>query len=253
MRSDPPPRSLFLTERAATVSAVMHPAVLIPEGKFDASWLRLFGRVADLTELPADPEGATFTHEVGVIPTKDARINETYHDLAIVHPALTCLVDGDQSGNDYRNALSGGASPYPRIIQWPNGWTIEDVVAWVCTADPTVIAHADLDAFGLPANIAALAAHLKKDGPKRDEILHTSLADVIVTKPACSRRVRHILSVPAAIATGKAPPANSAAQVTHANGITFSMRAQISASSQRQGSVRVSPSIIISRMTHPFG
>ena len=86
-------RSLFLTERAATVSAVMHPSVLIPEGKFDASWLRLFGRIADLTELPADPQGATFTHEVGVIPTKDARINETYRDLALVHPTLSCLVD----------------------------------------------------------------------------------------------------------------------------------------------------------------
>src|SRR5690606_23039417 len=145
--------------------------VLIPEGKFDASWLRLFGRIADLTELPADPQGATFTHEVGVIPTKDARINEAYRDLALVHPTLSCLVDGDQSGNDYRNALSGGASPCLRIIQWPNGWEIEDVVSWVCAADASVIAHADLVPFNLPANIAALANHLKSPAAKTDEIL----------------------------------------------------------------------------------
>lgn len=214
-------RSLFLTERAATVSAVMHPSVLIPEGKFDASWLRLFGRIADLTELPADPQGATFTHEVGVIPTKDARINETYRDLALVHPTLSCLVDGDQSGNDYRNALSGGASPCLRIIQWPNGWEIEDVVSWVCAADVSVIAHADLVPFNLPANIAALANHLKSPAAKTDEILHGTLADLIVAKPACSRRVRHVLAVLADIATGKTPPANSATQVAHANGITI--------------------------------
>ncbi len=213
-------RSLFLTERAATVSAVMHPAVLVPEGKFDASWLRLFGRIADLTELPGDPQGATFTHEVGVIPTKDARIAETYRDLAIVHPSITCLVDGDGAGNDYKAALSAGASPCHRVIQWPNGWMIEDVVAWVCSADATVIAHADLAAFGLPANIGGLADHLKADGAKRDEILHNTLADVIVGKPTCSRRVRHVLSVLAAIATGKPPLANSAHAAAHANGIT---------------------------------
>jgi len=214
-------RSLFLTERAATVSAVMHPAVLVPEGKFDASWLRLFGRIADLTELPVDPQGATFTHEVGVIPTKDARIDETYRDLAMVHPAITCLVDGDGAGNNYKVALSGGASPCPRVIQWPNGWTIEDVVAWVCAADATVIAHADLVPYALPANIGDLAAYLKSDAAKRDEILHGTLADAIVGKAACSRRARHVLSVLAAIATGKPPTANSAAPLGHANGVTI--------------------------------
>ncbi|PBB39619.1 AAA family ATPase [Mesorhizobium sp. WSM3868] len=213
-------RSLFLTERAATVSAVMHPCVLIPEGKFDASWLRLFGRIADLTELPDDAQSATFTHEVGVIPTKDARINETYRDLAVVHPALSCLVDGDQSGNDYKNALSAGVSPCPRIIQWPNGWEIEDVVAWVCAGDASIIAHADLAPFNLPANIAALANHLKSPAAKTDEILHGTLADLIVAKPLCGRRVRHVLSVLAAIAIGRAPPAGSAVQAAHANGVT---------------------------------
>lgn len=213
-------RSLFLTERVATVSAVMHPAVIIPEGKFDASWLRLFGRIADLTELPTDPQGATFTHVVGVIPTKDARINETYRDLSIVHPALSCLVDGDQSGNNYKSALSGGPSPCPRIIQWPNGWEIEDVVTWVCNADPSIIAHADLVPYNVPADFAELASFLKSPAAKTDEILHLTLADLIVTRPACSRRVRHVLSVVAAIAAGIELAQDSAAETAHTNGVT---------------------------------
>jgi putative ATP-dependent endonuclease of OLD family len=39
-----PERSLFLSDREATVAAVMHPCVLLPEGKLDANWLRLFAR-----------------------------------------------------------------------------------------------------------------------------------------------------------------------------------------------------------------
>ncbi len=214
-------RSLFLTERAATVAAVMHPAVLLTEGKLDASWLRLFGRIADLTELAGEPEGATFTHEVGVIPSKDARIQETYRDIAIVHPAVTCLVDGDGAGDNYKRALGGNAVPCERTIQWPKGWEIEDVVAWVCSADPTVIAHPDLGPYNLPADIGSLATFLKSSGQKSEEILHGTLADAIVGKPGCSRRVRHVLSVLAAIATGKQPPANAAVQADHANGKTI--------------------------------
>ena len=66
-------RALFLADRTATVSAVMHPAILIPE-EANASWLRLLARVADLTETDADVDRSAFTHDVGVIPTKDARV-----------------------------------------------------------------------------------------------------------------------------------------------------------------------------------
>lgn len=213
-------RSLFLTERSSTVSAIMHPSVIIPEGKLDAGWLRLLGRIADLTELPDEHGSVTFTHEVGLIPTKDARITETYTYLSSVHPSLTCLVDGDQAGTDYRNALCGGQAPCRRIVQWPNGWTIEDVIAWICAADATILGYPDVTSFGIPADIAALANHLKTAQPKTDEILHTALADAIVAKAACSRRARHVLAVLASIATEKPLPPNSAALQAHANGIT---------------------------------
>ncbi|TRB15351.1 ATP-dependent nuclease [Rhizobium rhizogenes] len=213
-------RALFLSDRNATVSAVMHPAVLIPEGKTDASWMRLFCRIADLTE-PADaPEITTFTHEVGVIPTKDARIFDTYRDLVNVHPSLTCLVDGDQAGTDYRNALSGANPACRQIIQWPAGWTMEDVVTWTCAADPSVLQSEDVAGFGVPGNIAELANYLKNRPPKTDEVLHAALADAITGKLHCSRRVRHVLAVLAAIATDRDPPAGSATVEVHQNGVT---------------------------------
>lgn len=213
-------RSLFLSDRNATVSAVMHPSVLIPEGKTDAGWLRLFCRIADLTEPVEVADGATFTHEVGLIPTKDARIHETYLDLVGVHPSLTCLVDGDQAGTDYRAALGAANPPCHRIVQWPEGWTIEDVVVWVCSADATVLQAPDIAGLGLPANIADLAHHLKTTAHKTDEIVHAALSDAITAKHLCSRRVRHVLAVLAAIATGRAPAANSAFDHPHQNGVS---------------------------------
>ncbi|WP_037381696.1 ATP-dependent nuclease [Sinorhizobium americanum] len=213
-------RALFLSDRNATISAVMHPAVLIPEGKTDASWMRLFCRIADLTE-PADaPNIATFTHEVGVIPTKDARIFDTYRDLVNVHPSLTCLVDGDQAGADYRNALSGANPACRRIVQWPAGWTMEDVVTWACAADATVLQSPDVAGLGVPENIAELADYLKSRPPKTDEVLHAALADAMTGKPNCSRRVRHVLAVLAAIATKRDLPAGWAASQPHPNGVT---------------------------------
>lgn len=213
-------RALFLADRNATVSAIMHPAVLIPEGKTDAGWMRLFCRIGDLTE-PADAADiTTFTHEVGVIPTKDARILTTYQHLVNVHPSLTCLVDGDQAGTDYRNALRGAHPAAARIVQWPAGWTIEDVVVWACAADPTVLQSPDLAGMGVPVNIGELAEFLKNKPPKTDEVLHAALADAITAKPLCSHRIRHVLAVLAAIATGREPPAGSASLQLHQNAVT---------------------------------
>jgi len=213
-------RALFLSDRNATVSAIMHPAVLIPEGKFDASWMRLFCRIADLTENDGPQGNATFTHEVGVIPTKDARIRDTYMELVNVHPSLSCLVDGDQSGHDYCAALAGTNPRCERIVKWPDGWTIEDVVGWICEADPSVLQHQDVAGLGLPEDVADLATHLKLAPQKTDEVIHAALADAITSKPACANRVRYVLTVLAAVATGRAPPQNSAFDLLHQNGIT---------------------------------
>lgn len=213
-------RSLFLSDRSTTVSAVMHPAVLIPEGKLDAGWMRLFCRIADLTESDDEANSVTFTHEVGVIPTKDAAVRETFLELAKVHPFLTCLVDGDAAGNTYRTALCTSNPPCQRIVQWPTGWMIEDIVAWICQADPTVLSHTDIAGLGLPTNVADLAAHLKAPLHKGNEVLHAALADAITAKPACANRVRHILGVLAAITTGRTPPTDSAVNQLHANGTT---------------------------------
>lgn len=211
-----PRRGLFLSDRDATVTAIMNPAVIVPEGKTEAGWLRLFARIADLT---ADTEGS-FTHEVGVIPTKDARIADVYTDLAPIHPGLTCLVDGDRAGRNYTAALAALQPPCPRIITWPEDWTIENIVAWVVAADESVLADAELVAAGLPRTAAELVGALQEKGPKTDEVLHALLADALSQHTRCCVRVAHLLTVLGAIATGRNVPASAATLTEHPNDTT---------------------------------
>src|SRR3546814_2565983 len=78
----------------------MHSAVLIPEGKTDARWLQLMVKALELNPDGISDEAFSFAHEVGVIPTKDARVVDVFRHLNVIHPSLTCAVDGDAAGND---------------------------------------------------------------------------------------------------------------------------------------------------------
>lgn len=217
LEASSPQRGLFLSDREATVTAVMNPAVIIPEGKTDAGWLRLLARIADLTD--GDSE-VCFTHEVGVIPTKDARIIDVYTDLVSVHPNLTCLVDGDRAGKDYIKALSGLESPCQRIITWPDDWTIENIIAWIVAADETILNDPELQAAGLPNTAELLATELQIKGKKTDEVLHALLADAIAQNPQCCNRVLHLLNLLGVISTGRDVQEEAATVVKDKNGVT---------------------------------
>jgi hypothetical protein len=216
-----PERGLFLSDREATVSAIMHPCVLIPEGKFDAGWLRLFARIADLDPALHASTGPNFTHEVGVIPTKDARIADTYGHLQTVHPSLVCLVDGDQSGRDYVKTLVALPFPPRIIIQWPDGWSMEQVVAWLIEVDPTILTSEDLVQAGLPATLPEFLTRLSAPRDlKPNEVVHGLVADAMSRSAPVMRRVAHLLMVLGDIAAGRAPIAGSASSVTSAAGQT---------------------------------
>ena len=212
-----PQRGLFLSDRDATVTAIMNPAVIIPEGKTDASWLRLLARVADLSTT--DESLVSFTHEVGVIPTKDSRISDVFDDLRGVHPMLTCLVDGDEQGKTYARTLAAKPEPPARIMVWPDGWTIEHAVGWVLAADHSILQDAELAPYGLPADIAEFSAFLAQNF-KTNEVLHGLIADAISAKPQCCARVAHMLNVIASVAMGRDVPVEWATSTVSDSGRT---------------------------------
>ncbi len=213
-----PQRGLFLSDRDATITAIMNPAVIIPEGKTDASWLRLLARVADLSTT--NENLVSFTHEVGVIPTKDSRIADVFDDLRGVHPMLTCLVDGDAQGKAYARTLAAKLEPPARVMVWPDGWTIEDVIGWVLAADHSILQDPELAPYGLPTDIGKFSAFLAQDNFKTDEVLHGLIADAISAKPQCCARVAHMLNVIASLAMGRDVSAEWATSTVSKSGKT---------------------------------
>lgn len=214
-----PIRGLLLSDRDATVLALMHPSILIPEGKRDANWLRLFVKALELNQGPIDDAALAFAHEVGVVPTKDARAVEVYEYLKPIHQALFCLFDGDAAGGGYTQACCGLAEPPKVVIRWPTDWAIEHVVGWITEGDPSVLNDSALTAAGVPRNPPDLVGCLS-DALKTNEIVHSQIADAMSVNANCRRRIAHVLQLIADLASGRTPAQQSATSAQHANGVT---------------------------------
>lgn len=214
-----PIRSLLLSSRDATVYALMHPTVLVPEGKLDAAWLRQLVKALELGANNNTDTGLSFAHEVGPVPTADARSREVYEHLRDVHPSVFCLFDGDQQGGDYTRAVCQ-CNPPPRVVvRWPANWAMEDVIGWIVDADPQILAGPDLVAMGVPRTSEDLVAALRGD-LKSNEVVHGYIADGMVNNASCLRRISHLLKFLSDVAMGRAPVAGHGIAVNHENGVT---------------------------------
>jgi hypothetical protein len=192
-------RKLFQLNRVDTISALIHEAVLVPEGRLDFEWLRLLVQAVDLSQ-GWGAEESRFSALVGLIPTHDAAVTATVEALARLRPRLCALVDGDAGGQGYAADLLALPAGPQVIVRWPEGWTVEDVVGWILAADAT--ASLEALAAGLaapPASIAALIAWLKSEnrgagGLKQDLVAYETVADVISRIEPCCRRARAFLN-----------------------------------------------------------
>lgn len=193
-------RGLFLSDREATVGALLHPFVLVPEGKLDARWFRLLARLVDYS-----PERASqvFTHEVGVVSTRDASIVATFALLNEVHSRVVCLVDGDSQGDEYARQLAKLPSPPSLIIRWPDGWNMEQVIAWIVSADSTILADQQLKDARLPSSLDQFREEISGAPLKQDELRHELLADAMSSRKACVKRVTHLLKAIADICASR--------------------------------------------------
>jgi putative ATP-dependent endonuclease of the OLD family len=214
-----PIRGLLLSDRDQTVLALMHSSVLVPEGKTDANWLRLALKVLELNPKGIDEAALAFAHEIGIVPTKDARAKEVFEYLQRVASKVFCLFDGDPAGDAYTAACCRLARPPRSIVRWPAGWAIENLVGWIVAADPTILATPDLVGAGIPQTVNELVTSLA--GPlKTDEIAHGLIADAMVVKDACRKRIACVLRLLADVAADRPIVAGAAASQMHANGRT---------------------------------
>ncbi len=128
-------RKLYQDSRSRVVEALMYHRVLIPEGRSDYEWLRLLADMLETSDLPSNTDTAipaSFGTVVGVVPTHNAAVEETFRQLRRLRSGLIPLVDGDRAGDSKVEELCNSSQEVPELIlQWRDGWAIEDAVGWI--------------------------------------------------------------------------------------------------------------------------
>jgi hypothetical protein len=185
---------LLYAWRQKLVAALMHESVLIPEGVSDVAWLEALQTALELQQGWEDTGAnqSRFSTFVGIVPTIDAKIADTFAVINKVHTRLCILVDGDNDGCGYFEAVRNNAPPPRAVVFWPQGWAMEHVVAWIADAD-----QAALSALGaaLGANFVtaqALTDHLltrKSYAPTQETAAVTLMGNV-----ACRVRAAQLLN-----------------------------------------------------------
>ena len=127
-------RKLCHDDRPRVIEALMQHCVLIPEGRSEHEWFRLLVDVLETGEQALDigaSDTPPFGTVVGVIPTHDSAVAETFDTLRRLRSGLVPLLDGDGAGNTTVDRLCAAEQSPDLVLQWREGWAIEDAVVWI--------------------------------------------------------------------------------------------------------------------------
>ena len=186
---------LLYAWRQKLVAALMHECVLIPEGVSDVAWLEALQTALELHQNWEDAEdGASLLSTfVGVVPTIDAKIADTFALVSAVHARPCILVDGDNDGRGYFDAVKTSDPPPSCVVFWPQGWAMEHAISWIAGADEAVMLTALRAALGVNfADLQALAAHLLTQ--KSYAPTHESAVVTLMASSACRARAAQLLN-----------------------------------------------------------
>lgn len=132
-------RKLFNDDRVRVLEALTHRSVLVPEGRSELEWFRLLADAVETGDRAfAKQEGSDvppFGAVVGVVPVHSAAVVETVESLGRLRGGISALVDGDDAGDEYVKKLLRLAMPPKLILQWQEGWFVEDAIGWILQAD----------------------------------------------------------------------------------------------------------------------
>jgi putative ATP-dependent endonuclease of the OLD family len=186
---------LLYAWRQKLISALMHECVLIPEGVSDVSWLEALQTALELHQDWQDtgdsaPLLSTF---VGIVPTIDAKIADTFALVSAVHARPCILLDGDTDGLGYFNAVKDHNPPPRCVVFWPENWAMEHVISWIAGADEAAMLPALGTALGTPfANAEILTAHLL--ARKSYAPTHESATVTLMANATCRARATQLLN-----------------------------------------------------------
>ena len=209
-------RKLYQDDRSRAIEALMHHRVLIPEGRSEYEWFRMLSDVLETGDLAlqiAYADTPAFGTVVGVMPTHDGAVADTYNALRPLRGELVPLVDGDGAGDDKIQQFSD-SEPAPKVIlQWCDGWTMEDAVGWIlkaAEADAVVELEKRIDRdFDEVDDLIALFK--VKTGPgrlKTDYLAYEEVASVIGSLSGCRERAAELLKAVSLACLGQIDASN---------------------------------------------
>jgi len=191
---------LLFAWRQKLVAALMHECVLIPEGVSDVAWLEALQTALELHQgwEDAGDNAPLLSSFVGVVPTIDAKIVDTFALVSVVHARPCILLDGDNDGHGYFDAVKTKNPPPRCVVFWPRGWAMEHVVSWMAGAEEVAMLAALGAALGTPfADAQALIAHLLTQ--KSYAPTHECAAVALMANVACRARAAQLLNALCAV------------------------------------------------------
>ena len=187
---------LLFAWRQKLIAALMHECILIPEGVSDVAWLEALQTALELHQgwQDAGEDGSPLLSTfVGIVPTIDAKVADTFALVSAVHAQPCILVDGDNDGHGYFDAVKMSNPPPHVVVFWPQGWAMEDIVSWVAGADEASMLAALGTSLGHAfADRATLTAHLLTQ--KSYAPTHESAAVTLIANTACRARAAQLLN-----------------------------------------------------------
>jgi hypothetical protein len=191
---------LLFAWRQKLLDALMHECVLIPEGVSDVAWLEALQTGLELHQgwQDAGDDAPLLSTFVGVVPTIDAKIADTFDLVSAVHARPCILVDGDNEGRGYFDAVKASNPPPRAVVFWPQGWAMEHMVSWIAGADEAAMLAALGTALGTALTDAqALTAHLLTQ--KSYAPTHETTAVILMASAACRTRAALLLNALCAV------------------------------------------------------
>jgi len=212
-------RQLYLRERANFYETLLGQYILIPEGKWDWQWLRLWIRLAEATAAEEQPlEGVQPDWSLSaleIVHTNDSAVTTFVKELRRFRNDIVALIDGDPEGKKKLKDISEmDEFSMPRaIIQFGTNGEIEDAAAWIMEPmleSPGPILTEVLNNVQKPWTAQILGQQLKLcelEGKRHKENweIHENLVWEAYGHAACRARAVAFLSDIARICAGAKP------------------------------------------------
>jgi hypothetical protein len=186
---------LFYGWRDRLVAALMHEYVLVPEGVSDLAWLEALQSGIELRQqwTTAGEDSLRFGNFVGIAPTADAKVVETFRVASQVHDGVVCLVDGDPAGHDYITTLGQLSVPPRVVLVWPDGWRIEEMIGWLASGDSAAILPLLNASLGTSlTDVAELPPYLLTQ--RSNSPTHQKVAEILSGNSSCRGRIGELLN-----------------------------------------------------------